>query len=842
MDDTEDLSARVLLRQIVNTEPSRTPVTRSVSQKQSTNTATRHSRRLSQKNAALTPQAILRRSLKNKLTETMTRKSLPAPQRRTSAAVLRKDPVSTSMLFDDEETPRHILRKILQTEPGRSPMVHDGGPSEEQEPPSGTSSMRKRPSIDLSSLDLPDVTIGNVMSTARVLRRKRPRRSLNVTAFEKRLRGADDAEDKSEESLDDQLSLSSLSSTSLSLKTPFADPQTEKKGLQRKVSQRRQVSVEEFGAAVNKRQMGGMHSLVSEERNLNDTTYAEGFSLGLSKLSEPDLTTDIVNCNTALYPQPDATISDASIVATQDKPTVTASQLETDLEQVGLMEAERSQRDENAPEDLCHGGEDVMEQNDGHVSQSLVAAGKVQEEEEVGVAHGEPPTCVESTSEDKEGVADSQPKSDGEEVAAESLPEEDVDTGSKSDEEKNAESEEKEETEADDESHEAAETENNEDLPENEPESRPQEDAEMESQEEETVPDSAEEEGEADGHESLLQNLLEPGHQTLHHSEEEEDGKESQDEDDGGGEDEEQREPAAEHISRRSRHSQGALVQVTEIGEDAIDSEAAGLSIAYSKANQTFSLQMSLELEEPSVTSAENPDQAESSNPEQGADNDLDADKENSLRALESGDHLSGILPEEAGPEDADEQAEWHEEEEEEEEDDNDGCDDLPSKTPAFVKVKRSFSYPGPLVSSALKNLQADAGNASDALPPTKPKQVRQRTKRPAQKKTTLPKSYLMSVFKHFAKTKVSADVYPILDEVMDSFFGRLARDLETYAAHAKRKTIEVEDAVLLLKRQGYVNDKVPVEVLIEKYLRLEQRKLLIPIATSGNMVVPGKR
>lgn len=35
----------------------------------------------------------------------------------------------------------------------------------------------------------------------------------------------------------------------------------------------------------------------------------------------------------------------------------------------------------------------------------------------------------------------------------------------------------------------------------------------------------------------------------------------------------------------------------------------------------------------------------------------------------------------------------------------------------------------------------------------------------------------------------------------MDKFFERLAEDLETYAVHAKRKTIEVEDAELLLKR-----------------------------------------
>lgn len=46
-------------------------------------------------------------------------------------------------------------------------------------------------STDLSGLDLPDLTIGNVASIAKGLRRKRPRRSLNVTAFEKRLKDGD---------------------------------------------------------------------------------------------------------------------------------------------------------------------------------------------------------------------------------------------------------------------------------------------------------------------------------------------------------------------------------------------------------------------------------------------------------------------------------------------------------------------------------------------------------------------------------------------------------------------------------------------------------------------------
>lgn len=35
----------------------------------------------------------------------------------------------------------------------------------------------------------------------------------------------------------------------------------------------------------------------------------------------------------------------------------------------------------------------------------------------------------------------------------------------------------------------------------------------------------------------------------------------------------------------------------------------------------------------------------------------------------------------------------------------------------------------------------------------------------------------------------------------MDKYFDRLAEDLETYAFHAKRKSIDVKDAELLLRR-----------------------------------------
>lgn len=55
----------------------------------------------------------------------------------------------------------------------------------------------------------------------------------------------------------------------MSLKTPFADVQTEKKGLQRRVSNRRKITEEEFGAAVDKIETGGEY----DYENTCDLTF-----------------------------------------------------------------------------------------------------------------------------------------------------------------------------------------------------------------------------------------------------------------------------------------------------------------------------------------------------------------------------------------------------------------------------------------------------------------------------------------------------------------------------------------------------------------------------------------
>ncbi|XP_063338089.1 transcriptional regulator ATRX [Pelmatolapia mariae] len=890
MDPTEDLSARVLLKHILTTEPPRTPVTRSNSQEPSSS-GTRRSSRLSKKDAGpQTPQEILRRSMRHKLHESITRKSLPATKRRTASVVFKKVnmPATSSVLINDGDTPRHILMNILRTEPVKSPVVHETETSEEPEPPSANSTISKtHPSMELSGLDLPDVTIGPGASIAKGLSRKRPRRSFNTTAFEKRLKDGDEAEEETELSIDDNSSLSVLSSASLNLKTPFVDAKTEKRGLQRRVSNRRKISEEEFGAAVDKRQMGGMSSFGPVEQGLGESTHSEGFTLGLSKLSEPDITADIVNCNTALYAQADAMTSNFSIIATQDKPTVMASQLQKDMREMEPEEQSKLETDQlvyvfptedesekkearrtvySKPEDVLaksDGDEDVVKSRTG-VSDDAAQFEEAEDRAEVAL-NSELEQGVEAGSQaEEEAEADSKTEEEEEEDeedvvdsnidggTADSQTEKGDDAGSQSEDENLAEDQTEEEEE------------DKRGVEESQTGSQSEEGAEAstQSEEEDVVPDSETEKDEEDGgteyHTDEVVAAL-PEEDVSGQSERNEHVTKSENENDFeifSSENEEeataQLKHDSEHISRRAYRSEGGLiVPVTEAAEDFPNATFAGWPDAKFKGHGTLDLRTSFEMgsHESGQTHTGDPDVAESSTQGQaeatGTTNEPEADKENSFPLPEGTydieDGRSETVPDEAPAEDA---AEPEEElEEEEDDDEEDEASDFPCKTPAFVREKINFNRPDPSASpSVLKNNQASTSGTREPLPAAKPKQRRVRKTRISKKETVLPKSYLMGVFKHFAKTKVSADVHPVLNEIMDKFFDRLAEDLETYAAHAKRKTIEVEDVELLLKRQGYVNDKVPVEVLIEKYLRLDQRRLLIPIATSGNVVIPAKR
>ncbi|XP_014856063.1 PREDICTED: centromere protein T isoform X3 [Poecilia mexicana] len=725
MDSTEDLSPRTLLKQILITEPPRTPVGSSEPHAAGSSELRRSSRRSKRDAEPQTPQNILRRSLRNKIQENITKKSLPL-KRRTASALLRQQAPSSSMMFDDGESPRHLLRKILQTEPVKSPVVHDKvAPAELQPPSEDNTATRSHSSFDLSDLDLPDVTMGNTVSAAKGLSRKRPRQSLNVTAFEKRLKGENNAEEEPENSIGDHSSLSLSSSSSLSLKTPFVDVHTEKRGLQRRVSNRRKITEEEFSAALSKQQMGDVsrEALQGREVSGEDTNLA-GITLGLSKLSEPDVTVDIVNCQTALYDQHDAMTSNFSI-----KPTVMATQLQRDIQEEEERREEERQKSAEEEEVVTNMEEDEGKEN-------------VDKTQDVSLKPEEKDDAVGFQTFDLD---------DGVEAAADSQSE-DVEGGSE------------------------------------------EEEAAVGSQaEEEGVEQSpTQEETAADFQSEDVEGL----------SEEEEAAAE---EDEG-----EEQSPTKEETAADSQ---------SEEEEAAASSQAEDKDVEQSQTEEEDGPPENAAAASPS----EEEEAAAGSHPE-------DEGGSEEVYQLQRDDEEKSD-----GAEAAAEEAGEQEEESDEEEDDN---EDFLGKTPAFVREKiKFFTSSPPALPSVSKNLPASS--ASKALPAAKPKQARRRRTGLSRRKTVLPKTYLMSVFKHFAKTKVSADVFPVLNEIMDKFFDRVAEDLETYAAHANRKTIKVEDVKLLLRRQGYINDKVPVEVLIEKYLRMDQRKILIPIATSGNVVIP---
>ncbi|XP_041916985.1 centromere protein T isoform X1 [Alosa sapidissima] len=171
----------------------------------------------------------------------------------------------------------------------------------------------------------------------------------------------------------------------------------------------------------------------------------------------------------------------------------------------------------------------------------------------------------------------------------------------------------------------------------------------------------------------------------------------------------------------------------------------------------------------------------------------------------------------------------------EELEEEND-CQELAQQTPVFVRQRKEE----PTI--ALSPPVVNSGNPRPVAGKSQPHQKRRPAVDRILRRAILPKTYVLTMFRHFAKTKVSSDVYPVVNDILQRYFGRVAEDLEAFASHAKRKTIEKDDVELLMRRQGFMIDCSQVNVLIEKFLPLEYRKLLVPIATSGNKVIPKER
>ncbi|XP_021263705.1 centromere protein T isoform X2 [Numida meleagris] len=164
--------------------------------------------------------------------------------------------------------------------------------------------------------------------------------------------------------------------------------------------------------------------------------------------------------------------------------------------------------------------------------------------------------------------------------------------------------------------------------------------------------------------------------------------------------------------------------------------------------------------------------------------------------------------------------------------------EEVSMKTPMFV---RAAAYsPRPVLSPP-----RPVKSAAPELPP-QPARAKPvpKSSGAAQRKTREPEiasGLIKQIFKHYAKMPVTRDAYKVVEKCSERYFKQISSDLEAYSQHAGRKTVEMADVEVLMRRQGLVTDKMPLHVLVERHLPLEYRKLLIPIAVSGNKVIPCK-
>ncbi|XP_064641090.1 centromere protein T-like [Lineus longissimus] len=105
-----------------------------------------------------------------------------------------------------------------------------------------------------------------------------------------------------------------------------------------------------------------------------------------------------------------------------------------------------------------------------------------------------------------------------------------------------------------------------------------------------------------------------------------------------------------------------------------------------------------------------------------------------------------------------------------------------------------------------------------------------------------LPRSLIKEIFCHFSKCKnVTSGALDEIERVTDQFWRQFTSDVTAFADHAGRVSVTEADVELLMRRQGFVTDNQSMYTLVEKYLPLEDREQIIPVAKAGNKVIPHK-
>ncbi|XP_059381890.1 centromere protein T [Carassius carassius] len=783
MDSTEDdISARVLLRRVLHTELPRSPVTRSA-------TNVRRSMRLKNTPGLESPGSALRHRLKKKLHESASLSPLPSPKRQRSTVANTNPPVTApSPVYDEDITTRGLLRGIIQMETEASLLMSGQPALQESEPNPAESSAGER-TEGLSGVELSDLTLHTEPLThvVRGLSRKKPQHVFSVSAFEEQF---DQLPDNTEDT-SNVFHKGDVSQAKGDASQDLDVSSGSKSGLNLTLKT----------PFVEKRiERAGLQRKVSHRRLQSVDAFDEAVQRCLEQGPNQDQSVF----------QDGKTLEDSS----WQKFTLGLSDV-TELYVHSKKDDTMGPSAENERASDIPDSEPLIQEEKDHEMES-------QDQEEVV-----PPSQdnVYLSAEDivlapTQAMTESLPESHDVELQDREFVEE-VEIGNvvEIEYENIVETEDQEVVEIEDDNIEEIQDEHVEEVEDENSEEVKDENAE------EVKDENAEEVEDENAEEVENEEVIEAEHEHIDTSQ------------------------YLERITRRAHRSEGGGAVLGIPGTSRVTkSFGAGLNprekdlLDFVDEGRVTHQDIPGE-EREALGSPEFPllhPAAELSTPEQRSlQHEASLPEEDVPELAEDDDAQEEPNQSEEeelmDSEPANHSPEFPQDEEEEEDDDDDALSaELSMKTPAFVRQKRVFaSRTAQTTPTVLK--EVNSGPAP---------QVAKRA--PRQKRQTgvnvLPKSYVMSVFKHFTKTKVASDVYPAINEILKKYFERLADDLEAYATHAKRKTIEVEDFELLMRRQGFVTDTTPVNILIEKYLPMEYRKLLIPVATSGNKVIPKQR
>ncbi|XP_068883450.1 centromere protein T isoform X3 [Aphelocoma coerulescens] len=119
-------------------------------------------------------------------------------------------------------------------------------------------------------------------------------------------------------------------------------------------------------------------------------------------------------------------------------------------------------------------------------------------------------------------------------------------------------------------------------------------------------------------------------------------------------------------------------------------------------------------------------------------------------------------------------------------------------KTPAFV---RAPAYNLLLSTPHVAKPAAPRSPVQLLQPKTVPKRFPKKTSQRKPCEPQMPRSLIKEIFRHFVKMPVTRDAFKIVEKCSERYFKQVSDDLEAYAHHAGRKTVEAADLEILMRR-----------------------------------------